>query len=132
MPEKYTAGVIIAVGSDIVSVRRIREVYQRRPRRFLERHFAPPERRYALRAADPAERLAARWAAKEAFAKVWPDSLGWRDVWVDHEGKRPVLQFADALAKEMARQGLRAHLSLSHEKGLALAVVVLERVTPPS
>jgi len=124
--------VIIAVGSDLVSVKRIRRVYQRHPRRFLERHFAPPEREYALAAADPAPRLAARWAAKEAFAKVWPKSLGWRDVWVEHVGARPVLRFSPRLQRELERQGLVCHLSLSHERDLALAFVVLEKVTPPS
>jgi len=124
--------VIIAVGSDIVSVERIRRVYQRHPRRFLERHFAPTERDYALAAADPSPRLAVRWAAKEAFAKVWPASLGWRDVWVEHQGGRPKLRFAAPLAQEMKRQGLVCHLSLSHESEYAVAFVVLEKVTLPS
>jgi len=124
--------VIIAVGSDLVSVERIRRVYQRHPRRFLERHFAPVEREYALAAADPAPRLAARWAAKEAFAKVWPKSLSWRDVWVEHDGARPLLRFAAPLARELQRQGLVCHLSLSHEREYALAFVVLEKVTRPS
>jgi len=120
------------VGSDLVSVERIRRVYQRHPRRFLERHFAPPERDYALAAADPAPRLAARWAAKEAFAKVWPASLGWRDVWVEHDGARPVLRFSPWLQRDLERRGLVCHLSLSHERDLALAFVVLEKVTRPS
>lgn len=124
--------MIVAVGSDLVAVERIRRVYERHPRRFLERHFAPVEQRYALAAADPAERLAARWAAKEAFAKVWPERLGWRDVWVEHEGKRPRLRFVPRLAARLEREGLVCHLSLSHEREFALAVVVLERVTPPS
>jgi len=120
------------VGSDLVAVDRIRRVYERHPRRFLERHFAPVEQSYALAAADPAERLAARWAAKEAFAKVWPGRLGWREVWVEHEGKQPRLRFAPWLAAGLEREGLVCHLSLSHEREFALAVVVLEQVTPPS
>ncbi len=124
--------MIIAVGSDLVSVERIRRVYQRHPRRFLERHFTPVEREYALAAADPAPRLAARWAAKEAFAKVWPESLGWLDVWVEHEGARPVLRFVASLEESLGRRGLVCHLSLSHERDLALAFVVLEGVTRPS
>ncbi|WP_457637916.1 4'-phosphopantetheinyl transferase superfamily protein [Oceanithermus sp.] len=124
--------MIVAVGSDLVSVERIRGVYRRHPHRFLERHFAPAEREYALAAIDPAPRLAARWAAKEAFAKVWTGPLRWRDVWVEHEGQRPVLRFALSLARELEEGGLVCHLSLSHERDLAMAVVVLERVTRPS
>jgi len=122
--------VIVAIGSDLVAVQRIRRVYRRHPRRFLERHFAPVERAYALAAADPAPRLAARWAAKEAFAKVWPERLGWREVWVVHEGSQPVLHFSPALERELAARGLGALVTLSHERDYALAFVAL--VTQPS
>lgn len=122
--------MIVAIGSDLVSVERIRGVYRRYPRRFLERHFTPEERAYALAASDPAPRLAARWAAKEAFAKVWPARLAWRDVAVAHEGPRPLLRFAPELERALAEQGLAALVTLSHERDYALAFVVL--VTQPS
>jgi len=122
--------VIVAIGSDLVSVERVRGVYRRHPERFLERHFTPAERAYALAAADPAPRLAARWAAKEAFAKVWPSPLGWRDVAVGHEGPRPVLRFSPELERALAERGLSALVTLSHERDYALAFVAL--VTQPS
>ncbi len=122
--------MIIAIGSDLVSVERIRRVYLRYPKRFLERHFTPAERSYALAAADPAPRLAARWAAKEAFAKVWDSPLGWRDVAVAHEGARPVLEFTPELERELVTKRLSALVTLSHEREYALAFVVL--VTHPS
>ncbi|WP_456409680.1 4'-phosphopantetheinyl transferase superfamily protein [Oceanithermus sp.] len=124
--------MIVAIGSDLVELERIRRVYRRHPERFLERHFTPAEQAYALAAADPAPRLAARWAAKEAFAKVWPERLGWREVWVAHEGPRPVLRFAPELQEKLERRGWRAHLTLSHERCCALAVVILEAITHPS
>ena len=122
--------MIVAIGSDLVAVERIRRVYRRHPRRFLERHFTPEERAYALAAADPAPRLAARWAAKEAFAKVWPSQLGWRDVAVGHEGPRPVLRFSPELERALAERGLTALVTLSHERDYALAFVAL--ITQPS
>lgn len=122
--------MIVAIGSDLVAVQRIRRVYHRHPRRFLERHFTPEERAYALAAADPAPRLAVRWAAKEAFAKVWDAPLGWRDVAVGHEGARPVLRFSPSLERELAARGLHALVTLSHERDYALAFVAL--VTQPS
>jgi holo-[acyl-carrier protein] synthase len=122
--------VIVAIGSDLVSVERIRRVYRRHPERFLARHFTPEEQAYALAAADPAPRLAARWAAKEAFAKVWPERLGWREVWVAHEGPRPRLRFSPGLERALARRGLAALVTLSHERDYALAFVAL--VTQPS
>ncbi|XOB97859.1 4'-phosphopantetheinyl transferase superfamily protein [Deinococcota bacterium DY0809b] len=122
--------MIVAIGSDLVAVERIRGVYRRHPRRFLERHFTPEERAYALAAADPAPRLAVRWAAKEAFAKVWNGSIGWRDVAVGHEGPRPVLRFSPELERALAERGLTTLVTLSHEHDYALAFVVL--VTQPS
>lgn len=119
---------IVAIGTDIVELERLRRVWERHPKRFLDRHFAPPEIAYCLAKADPVPSLAVRFAAKEAFQKCWPESFGWLEVWVEMEGKRPALRFAPDLLAKLQRGSLRAHLSLSHEKHYALAVVVLERV----
>ena len=81
---------------------------------------------YALARQNPFPSLAARLAAKEAFQKCWPESLSWKEVWVGMEGKRPALRFAPRIEARMAEEGLFAHLSLSHERSHALAVVVLE------
>jgi len=68
--------------------------------------------------------------AKEAFAKVWPSQLGWRDVAVGHEGPRPVLRFSPELERALAERGLTALVTLSHERDYALAFVAL--ITQPS
>ncbi|HGY10676.1 MAG TPA: holo-[acyl-carrier-protein] synthase [Oceanithermus profundus] len=123
--------MIVAIGSDLVSVERVRGVYARHPERFLSRHFTPEEQAYALAAADPAPRLAVRWAAKEAFAKVWGEPLGWRDVAVTHDGRgSPQLRFSAGLERALAERGLAALVTLSHERDYALAFVAL--VTQPS
>lgn len=121
--------MIISVGLDIVELSRIQGVWNRHRDRFLERHFHPDEIAYCLRKKDPTPSLAARFAAKEAFQKTWPESHGWRDVWVVRQGDKPTLFFADAIAEQLGRQGWRAHLSLSHSKEHAAAVVVLEQHT---
>jgi len=113
----------------MASVDRIRGIWSRYPKRFLSRHFTHEELRYCLARTDPASSLAARFAAKEAFQKCWPKALGWREVWVESESKRPLLHFAEALGDQMKQDGLYAHLSLSHEHAYALAVVVLEQRT---
>ncbi|MCS7067418.1 MAG: holo-ACP synthase [Meiothermus sp.] len=118
---------IVAIGTDLVELERLRRVWQRHPERFLKRHFAPCEIEYCLARSDPVPSLAARFAAKEAFQKCWPESFGWLEVWVEMAGRKPMLRFAPRLEAQMG-EGLRAHLSLSHEKHHALAVVVLEEV----
>lgn len=122
--------MIIAVGLDIVELTRVRSVWQRHPERFLERHFTPEELRYCLAKCDPTSSLAARFAAKEAFQKCWPRPHGWREVWVEHQGARPVLGFAEPIAAALAQERLVTHLSLSHSRDHAAAVVVLERLLP--
>ena len=67
--------MIRGLGTDLVGIARIRGVWQRHGATFLDRTYTPAEQAYALEAADPAERLAARWAVKEAAMKAL--GTGW-------------------------------------------------------
>ncbi|WP_114312857.1 holo-ACP synthase [Thermus caldifontis] len=122
--------MIQAIGTDLVDIDRVRRLLGRHGEKALKRLFSEEELSYALRHQDPAPSLAARIAAKEAFQKCWPESLSWKEVWVGMEGRKPVLRFAPRVRARLEAQGLRAHLSLSHERGYALAVVVLEARAP--
>ncbi|CAM4286327.1 4'-phosphopantetheinyl transferase superfamily protein [Deinococcus marmoris] len=125
--------MIVAVGHDLIEISRIRRMLEREGPR-AERLFAPEELAYCARLSDPAPSLAARFAAKEAFQKVWPRPHGWRDVWVVRtptpDGPfgftRPFLAFAPTIEAEMQERGWVAHLTLTHTKEHASAVVVLE------
>lgn len=119
--------MIRAVGLDVVELDRIRGVLERHERRFLARHFTPDEVAYCRAQRDPVPSLAARFAAKEAFQKCWPEAHGWRDVRVVREGAAPHLAFSRTLAQALSESGLVAHLSLSHSRDHAAAVVILER-----
>jgi holo-[acyl-carrier protein] synthase len=119
--------MIVAVGLDLVEIARVRRAAENHPDRFLRRCFHPDELADLVGRKDVYPGLAARFAAKEAFAKVWQGSLGWRDVWIAKEGPRPVLKASPGLAAAMEREGLVAHVSLSHAVDHAAAVVVLER-----
>ncbi|MFN3369243.1 MAG: holo-ACP synthase [Thermus sp.] len=118
--------MIQAIGTDLVDIDRVRRLLSRHGEKALKRLFTEEELGYALRHQDPAPSLAARIAAKEAFQKCWPEGLSWKEVWVGMEGRRPVLRFASRIRARLEAENLFAHLSLSHEKGHALAVVVLE------
>ncbi|WP_117237398.1 4'-phosphopantetheinyl transferase superfamily protein [Thermus sediminis] len=119
--------MILALGADLVEIARVRRLLARHGERALRRLFHEEELAHALARQDPAPSLAARLAAKEAFQKCWPEGLSWRSVWVGMEGRKPFLRFAPALEAAMREQGLLAHLTLSHERTHALAVVVLVR-----
>lgn len=119
--------MIVAVGIDLVELWRIRRSLERFPGRFTRRVFHPDELRDMEGRADPVPGLAARFAAKEAFQKCWSEPFGWRDVWVVKQGARPALRLAPRLAEACVEEGLVAHLSITHGRDHAAAVVVLER-----
>jgi holo-[acyl-carrier protein] synthase len=120
--------VIVAIGTDIVALERIRKILNTPSReRFLERTFTSAELAYCLAKPDPAPSLAARFAAKEAFQKCWPETHGWTDVWIEFEGVKPKLKFSNQLEPIMIERGWQAHVSVSHEKEFAVATVILEQ-----
>jgi holo-[acyl-carrier protein] synthase len=115
--------VIVGVGIDVVDISRFEQTIERTPG-LVERLFVPGER--ALRPAS----LAARFAAKEAVAKALgaPGNLQWHDAEVvSEESGRPVLVVRGTVAARAAELGVRSwHLSLSHDAGIASAVVIAE------
>ena len=120
--------MIIAVGLDVIELARIERVWNRYRDRFLYRHFTQEEIDYALSKSNPLPSLSARFAAKEAFQKCWRESYGWKEVWVSRLGRRPELRFSSRIEEEMREKGYIAHLSLTHSKENAAAVVILEKV----
>ncbi len=110
--------MIIAVGIDIVEIARIEKAIKKQE--FAEKLFSPEE----LRDSSSAEHVAGRWAAKEAVAKALPITIAWRDIEVfNHESGAPYVRFRD---KVDIKPGWRVHISITHEKGYAAAVAVLE------
>jgi holo-[acyl-carrier protein] synthase len=126
--------VILGLGIDVVEVARIRRLVGEgaepgTARRFLERCFTEGERRFCDARHDRATPYAARFAAKEAASKALgaPAGIRFTDVEVEREEGAPRLRLsgvAGAVARE--RGVTRIHLSLTHDGGVAAAVVVLE------
>ncbi len=116
--------MIVGLGVDIVDVDRFSGSLLRTPG-LGERLFTPAER-----AAGRSERLAARFAAKEALAKALgaPAGLSWQDAEVQTaEDGAPHLDLRGTVAEAAIRRGAASwHVSLSHDGGMAIAVVVLE------
>lgn len=114
---------IVGVGVDVVDIARLARVLARTPR-LAERLFTDRERD------RPVASLAARFAAKEAVAKALgaPGGLRWRDAEVVSGARgRPELVLHGSVAQEAEAQGIGTwHLSLSHDGGIATAVVVAE------
>ena len=123
--------MIVGLGMDVVEIARIRRILEgppERAERFLARCFTAAERAYCDGARDRAARYAARFAAKEAASKALgvPAGISWHDVEVVRGGGAPALALSGAAAEAAARLGARAHLTLTHDAGIAAATVVLE------
>ncbi len=110
----------------MMDVARIERAMERFGERFFARFFTPAER---ARCADRPERLAARFAAKEAVAKALGTGIGdvgWTDIEVDGDERgRPVLKLHGKAAELSTTLGLTHwEISLSHTETQAIAFVV--------
>jgi holo-[acyl-carrier protein] synthase len=120
--------VVVGVGVDLCDVDRIRRTLARTPG-FADRVFTEAEQDYCRRRHDPAERFAARFAAKEAVLKALGAGLGacaLRDIEVTRAGSgAPALALHGGAATLAADRGVTAwHISLTHTASMAEAVVV--------
>lgn len=125
--------MVLGIGIDLCEVARMRSALARFGDRLLDRCFTGQERADCLVRRDPAPGLAARWAAKEAAAKALGTGLGgpvgWREVEVVRTPTgQPELHLTGGAAAYVAgRWGeVRLHLSLTHERGMAAAMVIAE------
>jgi holo-[acyl-carrier protein] synthase len=115
--------MIVGIGVDVVALDRFAESLGRTPH-LSDRLFTATERD-----AKP-ESLAATFAAKEAVAKVLgaPKGLQWHDVEVRHDDSgQPHLHVSGSVAAAATERKIaRWHLSLSHDAGIAVAMVIAE------
>lgn len=112
--------MIEGVGIDVVNIDRFKESLERTPG-LSEKLFTESERSRNLQS------LAARFAAKEALAKALSAEHGlqWHDAEVINlENGKPEFLFRGEIAELIS--GSRVHLSLSHDGGIASAIVVIE------
>ncbi len=125
--------MIFGIGTDIVEYARIETLYVRHGARFARRVLSDAELAELEMHPQPARFLAKRFAAKEAFSKAvgsglrHPVTMPRITVSHDELGK-PVLQFDALLRQYLSLAGVRAHhLSISDERSMMVAFVVLER-----
>jgi holo-[acyl-carrier protein] synthase len=121
--------VIVGIGVDLVDLSRFATSLQRTPH-LAQRLFTDAER------AGSPQSMAATFAAKEAVAKVLgaPGGLDWHDVEVRRDASgRPLLAVSGTVASAAVEHGIdRWHVSLSHDAGTAIAMVVAESLEPGS
>ena len=121
--------MIAGLGTDIVETARLAAALERNGKHFLDRVFTAAEQRES---GNRTSYFAGRWAAKEAFSKALGTGMcadcafGEIEVLSDERGK-PFIRLLAATAETARRLGVgRIHVSISHERELATAFVVLE------
>ena len=119
---------MIGIGNDLVDIDRFRRALERTPK-LRERLFTEAERSYADARADPTERYAVRFAAKEAVMKALGVGLGeiqLRDIEVRRaDSGAPEIVLHGTAADLAASRGVQRWLvTLSHSETVAQAIVV--------
>ncbi len=117
---------IIGLGVDLADIHRVERILGAYPR-FAERCFTEHEREYAYRFANPARRLAARFAGKEAVMKIM--GTGWRRVrWRDIEitgGGAPTVRLSGTAQARADHLGVTEILvTITHTDDTALVMAV--------
>lgn len=125
--------MIYGIGIDVIEPARVARVLERFGDRFVRRVLTPRERPGYAKTAQPVLFLANRFAAKEAFSKAmgtgfrYPVTLQCISIVSDRLGK-PGFEFHPNLAALVSERGIAGHhLTISDEKSLACACVVLEK-----
>jgi len=124
--------VIVGIGTDLVEIVRVERALERHGDRFARKILVAQEYERFTAHRKPAAYLAKRFAAKEAFSKAMGTGIrapvNWQNLGVvNHSSGRPYFELSDALAELVRRRGIRSvHVSLTDERGMAAAFVVLE------
>jgi len=124
--------MIFGIGTDIVAIERFQRFMDSGNSAIIERLFTPAERFRCGNRKDGASCLAARFAAKEAFLKALGtglrDGISWLEMEVSNNDLgKPELTLSGKAAEQFQSKGMTSiHLSLSHDGGSAIAMVVLE------
>jgi holo-[acyl-carrier protein] synthase len=126
--------MIYGIGTDIVDISRFQRYVDDNNAALLRRIFTEQERSACGVNRNSASRYAARFAAKEAFLKALGtglrDGLSWQDMEVvnNEQGKPDLHLTGRALELYNEKNINRVFLSLSHDAGCAIALVVLEKI----
>ena len=125
--------MIAGIGVDIVDIGRIQSLLDRYGERFLARVYTEAEAEYAMKSVNRAERLAGRFAVKEAVMKALGTGKSQGILWKDVETLRgrlgkPEVRLHGQAVKLVKLRGCGAvHVSITHDGGKAVAFVILEK-----
>ena len=114
---------IKGIGIDIVSISRIRKLYELYKDKFLDRIFTKNEIEESIRKGHFISSIAGKFAAKEAFIKAYSSYLSFKQIEVlSSENGKPCINISN---NKPTKELKNCFLSISHEQEIAIAVVIL-------
>jgi holo-[acyl-carrier protein] synthase len=129
---------IVAHGIDLVDCPRIEQMVQRHGERFVKKVFTVAEQDYAEKNKNKIEKLAGRFAAKEAVLKLmgtgWRGKIAWTDIEITNNAAGQPEVTLDGEVKRIADELKIDHISVSitHTANFAIAsAVALAKDTQP-
>lgn len=130
-----TSNKIHGIGVDIVEIKRMQEALDRHGDKFAMKILSASEQEKYFQQANKAQYLAKCWAVKEAFVKAlgigFKGNFTWGNItYFSPTGsyglKHPQIRVSDEIANDQLIKGKTIHLSVSDEKSIAMAYVVIE------
>lgn len=124
--------MILGLGTDITEVARVKASLEKFGDAFLKRILHPGEIAYCQNYQEPAQYVAARFAAKEAISKAFGTGIGAQLGWHDMEicrkdsGEPFVVLHGGGQKLFTARGAKHLHITLSHTRNYVTAVAILE------
>ena len=121
---------IVAHGIDLVDRPRIKQMVQRHGQRFLNRVYTPKEQQYAESHRDKIEKLAGRFAAKEAVLKLmgtgWIGKIAWTDIEViNNSAGQPEVTITGEVQRIAKKLGItQISVSITHTANFAIASAI--------
>jgi holo-[acyl-carrier protein] synthase len=125
--------VIVGIGVDIVDIGRVSALLDRYKERFVRRVFTDAEVLYAEKSVKMAERLAGRFAVKEAVLKAFGTGKSKGILWKDVEtvrgpmGRPEVILYGHAAKYMKKLNGSKILVTITHDGGKAVAFVIIEK-----
>ena len=121
---------IIAHGIDLVDFPRIEEMVKEHDKRFLDRVFTSTEQAYADANKNRIEKLAGRFAAKEAVLKLlgtgWRGKIAWTDIEIiNNPAGQPLVTVSGEVKRLVDKLGIKQiSVSITHTANFAIASAV--------
>jgi|TARA_B110000438_G_scaffold109454_1_gene107367 holo-[acyl-carrier protein] synthase len=112
----------ISLGIDIVDINRFKKLDSKKNSKFFERVFSKSEIQYCIEFKNSSEHFAGKFAIKESVRKCVGNKIKFKDIITDHKKSKPIVKIKN-------KPEYLFQVSISHEKNIAVAVVLCEKST---